>query len=129
MGPPRDRLLGAADVPRRPQEAKEAPNLQIHVKVIAKTVLCRCPRMPRSTDRTTHTVIARPGSSEVEAIYDKIARRIMPFLVLLFVVAWLDRINVGFARPQMVEDLRFQRRGLRIRCRHLLPRLPAIRDS
>jgi MFS family permease len=63
--------------------------------------------MQRSTERTIHTVIARPGFSEVEAIYDKIARRIMPFLVLLFVVAWMDRINVGFARLQMVEDLRF----------------------
>ena len=31
----------------------------------------------------------------------------MPFLVLLFVVAWLDRINVGFARLQMVTDLGF----------------------
>ena len=43
--------------------------------------------------------------SDVELVYDKIARRIMPFLVLLFVVAWLDRINVGFARRQMVADL------------------------
>ena len=43
----------------------------------------------------------------MELLYDKIARRIMPFLVLLFVVAWLDRINVGFARLQMVEDLGF----------------------
>ena len=42
---------------------------------------------------------------DVELVYDKIARRIMPFLVLLFVVAWLDRINVGFARLQMVADL------------------------
>ena len=43
--------------------------------------------------------------ADVELVYDKIARRIMPFLVLLFVVAWLDRINVGFARLQMVADL------------------------
>jgi D-galactonate transporter len=48
---------------------------------------------------------ARHRVSETEAIYDRIARRIMPFLVLLFVVAWLDRINVGFARLQMVKDL------------------------
>jgi MFS family permease len=43
----------------------------------------------------------------VEAVYRKIAWRIMPPLVLLFVVAWLDRINVGFARLQMVKDLEF----------------------
>jgi sugar phosphate permease len=53
------------------------------------------------------TAIQRAELSDVELIYDKIARRIMPFLVLLFVIAWLDRINVGFARLQMVEDLGF----------------------
>src|SRR5262249_16787217 len=53
------------------------------------------------------TAIPRAAASDVERLYDKIARRIMPFLVLLFVVAWLDRINVGFARLKMVEDLGF----------------------
>jgi D-galactonate transporter len=53
------------------------------------------------------SVIAGPHASDVEALYRKIAWRIMPFLVLLFVVAWLDRINVGFARLQMVQDLGF----------------------
>jgi hypothetical protein len=41
------------------------------------------------------TLIAGPRSVDVEALYTRIAWRIMPFLVLLFVVAWLDRINVG----------------------------------
>src|ERR1700690_1411842 len=45
--------------------------------------------------------------ADVEAVYGKIAKRIMPFLVLLFVVEWLDRINVGFAKLQMVKDLGF----------------------
>jgi MFS family permease len=53
------------------------------------------------------TAVAPPDSSDLEALYDKIAWRIMPFLVLLFVVAWLDRINIGFARLQMVKDLGF----------------------
>jgi D-galactonate transporter len=44
---------------------------------------------------------------DVEAVYAKIARRIMPFLILLFVVAWLDRVNVGFAKLQMSADLGF----------------------
>src|SRR5258706_11755726 len=61
--------------------------------------------LPPST--AVQTVIARPNTSDVDALYDKIAWRIMPFLVLLFVVAWLDRINVGFARLQMVKDLGF----------------------
>jgi D-galactonate transporter len=54
-----------------------------------------------------HVIEAPDIAGNVEAVYDKIARRIMPFLVLLFVVAWLDRINVGFARLRMVSDLGF----------------------
>jgi len=46
-------------------------------------------------------------TTALEAVYAKIARRIMPFLILLFVVAWLDRVNVGFAKLQMSADLGF----------------------
>ncbi|MGH9358101.1 MAG: MFS transporter [Terriglobia bacterium] len=46
-------------------------------------------------------------SAVIEAIYVKIAKRIMPFLILLFVMAWVDRINVGFAKLQMLKDLGF----------------------
>src|SRR6266851_3878407 len=52
---------------------------------------------------------ATPGSSarDVDAVYVKIAKRIIQFLALLFVMAWLDRVNVGFAKLQMVKDLGF----------------------
>jgi D-galactonate transporter len=40
-------------------------------------------------------------------VYTKIAWRIMPFLALLFVMAWLDRYNLGFAKLQMTKDLGF----------------------
>jgi D-galactonate transporter len=46
-----------------------------------------------------------PAAGDVEAIYGKIAKRVLPFLTLLFVVAWLDRVNVGFAKLQMLHDL------------------------
>src|SRR5215831_14788828 len=45
--------------------------------------------------------------SDVEAVYDKIARRIIPFTALLFLMAWLDRYNLGFAKLQMNMDLGF----------------------
>src|SRR6266851_9777738 len=52
---------------------------------------------------------ATPGSSarDVDAVYVKIAKRIIPFLALLYVMAWMDRVNVGFAKLQMVKDLGF----------------------
>ncbi|MEO8466193.1 MAG: MFS transporter [Gammaproteobacteria bacterium] len=35
----------------------------------------------------------------------KVSRRILPFVLLLYVVAWLDRVNIGFAALQMNKDL------------------------
>src|SRR5689334_4450466 len=37
----------------------------------------------------------------------KISGRLIPFLFVLYVVAWLDRVNVGFAALQMNADLKF----------------------
>jgi len=31
----------------------------------------------------------------------------MPFLMLCYVAAFLDRVNVGFAKFQMLDDLKF----------------------
>src|SRR5215831_7753093 len=62
--------------------------------------------MQEVTD-SLHVVESPHVIGNVEAIYDKIARRIMPFLVLPFVVAWLARTHVGMARSRMVRDLGF----------------------
>src|SRR5713101_9636230 len=37
----------------------------------------------------------------------RIMRRIMPYLFLLFIIAYLDRVNVGYAALQMKGDLGF----------------------
>jgi hypothetical protein len=37
----------------------------------------------------------------------KITWRLIPFLFVLYVIAWLDRVNVGFAGLQMNTDLGF----------------------
>ena len=42
-----------------------------------------------------------------ERTYAKVVRRLVPFLFLCYVVAYLDRVNVGFAKLQMVADLKF----------------------
>jgi D-galactonate transporter len=49
-----------------------------------------------------------PGrGDDRDAVYAKAAKRVLPFLMLLFVVAWMDRVNVGFAKLQMSKDLGF----------------------
>ncbi|RQR31141.1 MFS transporter [Burkholderia sp. Bp9143] len=48
-----------------------------------------------------------PGSSGAfeEATYRKVSWRLTPLLLLCYVVAYLDRVNVGFAKLQMASDL------------------------
>src|ERR1700687_5428382 len=46
-------------------------------------------------------------AGDLDAICRKTAKRIIPFMVLLFLMAWLDRYNLGFAKLQMVKDLGF----------------------
>jgi ACS family tartrate transporter-like MFS transporter len=43
--------------------------------------------------------------AQQRAVLRKVARRLLPFLFLLYVVNILDRVNVGFARLQMLDDL------------------------
>src|SRR3990172_3286234 len=42
-----------------------------------------------------------------EATIRRVTWRLIPFLLLLYVVAWLDRVNISFAALQMNEDLNF----------------------
>jgi len=42
-----------------------------------------------------------------DAVYARVDQRLVPFLFLCFVVAYLDRVNVGFAKLQMAADLGF----------------------
>ena len=47
--------------------------------------------------------IQLPASKE--AVYNKVARRIIPLLFLCYIAAYLDRVNVGFAKLQMQVDV------------------------
>jgi MFS family permease len=51
--------------------------------------------------------ISPSATSDLDAVYGKIAKRVIPFLVLLYLMAWLDRYNLGFAKLQMLKDLGF----------------------
>ena len=48
-----------------------------------------------------------PVATFEEATYRKVAWRLIPFLLICYVVAYLDRVNVGFAKLQMLSDLKF----------------------
>jgi ACS family tartrate transporter-like MFS transporter len=60
----------------------------------------------------THTVTTSPDSSASESevaqrARQRIAKRLLPFLFLLYVIAFLDRMNIGAAALQMPHDLGF----------------------
>ena len=54
-------------------------------------------------------VAAPPGIiiDEPTRIYRKVTWRLIPFLFACYVAAYLDRVNVGFAKLQMLSDLKF----------------------
>jgi len=45
--------------------------------------------------------------TSADATFRKAAWRFMPLLFVCYVVAYLDRVNVGFAKLQMLSDLHF----------------------
>ena len=53
-----------------------------------------------------HSPISADAHLE-ERTYAKVIWRLVPFLFLCYVVAYLDRVNVGFAKLQMLNDLKF----------------------
>ncbi len=54
------------------------------------------------------TVFKTAPTNELAAVtLRKVTWRLIPFLFVLYVIAWLDRVNVGFAGLQMNTDLGF----------------------
>src|SRR5262249_6152338 len=55
---------------------------------------------------SSKTATAQLGLADEESTtYSKVAWRLLPFLFLCYMCAYLDRINVSFAKLQMVHDL------------------------
>jgi len=48
-----------------------------------------------------------PKVDAIESVYSKVSRRIIPLLLIAYMVAFLDRINIGYAQLQMKQTLAF----------------------
>jgi MFS transporter, ACS family, tartrate transporter len=58
--------------------------------------------MPRPTQNSAPL----PGPADADAlVVTKVIRRLLPFIFVCYVVAYLDRVNVGFAAKAMQRDL------------------------
>ena len=51
------------------------------------------------------TLVLDAATAARSHAYRKTAWRLMPFLMLCYLCAYLDRVNVGFAKLQMMDDL------------------------
>jgi D-galactonate transporter len=55
---------------------------------------------------SAHSPASATGDGELgQRVVAKVARRLIPFMMLLYFVNYLDRTNIGFAELQMSEDL------------------------
>ena len=45
--------------------------------------------------------------AQLNAVYKKVSWRLLPFLLLCYFFAYLDRVNIGFAKLQMQQELGF----------------------
>jgi D-galactonate transporter len=55
----------------------------------------------------TAVIESTAGRSEEDAVFRKISLRVMPLVLIAYVFAFLDRINIGYAQLQMKQDLAF----------------------
>ncbi|MDR3397412.1 MAG: MFS transporter [Pandoraea sp.] len=64
-------------------------------------------QQPTSRESDANNTFANPSQTMLDPIYKKIMWRIIPFIFVLWMLAWIDRVNVGFAKLQMQQDLGF----------------------
>lgn len=55
----------------------------------------------KTLDRTGQTVSA----AQLDVIYMKVIKRLVPILIVSYIIAYLDRVNIGFAKLTMLDDL------------------------
>src|SRR4249920_2111829 len=63
--------------------------------------------MDISTSMPVHAAPARAGKVTEDGLYRKISLRVIPIVLIAYIFAFLDRINIGYAQLQMKQDLAF----------------------
>ena len=56
---------------------------------------------------TASTTDAPASPGELDRIYRRILLRLLPFLMFLWILAWIDRVNIGFVKLTMLDDLKW----------------------
>lgn len=56
---------------------------------------------------TAHAIGTGTPVANRDSVYKRVSWRLIPFLLFCYLCSYLDRINVGFAKLQMLDDLKF----------------------
>ncbi|WP_432239657.1 MFS transporter [Herbaspirillum robiniae] len=62
---------------------------------------------PQTTFQAAGTAPAAAADGFADSVFRRAAWRFIPLLFVSYVVAYLDRVNIGFAKLQMLSDLQF----------------------
>lgn len=73
----------------------------------ASKIIWRLSVTHSTTPRGAAAPIPPASAAFEDATYAKVTWRLLPFLFICYVAAYLDRVNVGFAKLQMLNDLQF----------------------
>jgi hypothetical protein len=46
-----------------------------------------------------------PSAQQQQAVLRRVTRRLVPFAFVCYVVAYIDRVNIGFAATELQRDL------------------------
>jgi MFS family permease len=60
---------------------------------------------PKAAANTVNA--AKGAKAELDGVYRKIFFRLIPFLMVLWILAWIDRVNIGFVKLTMLDDLKW----------------------
>ncbi|HEY3049413.1 MAG TPA: MFS transporter [Polaromonas sp.] len=60
-----------------------------------------------STASVTLPLAQAPAKTELDNVYKKIFLRLIPFLMVLWILAWIDRVNIGFVKLTMLDNLKW----------------------
>ena len=72
---------------------------------------------------TTHAEFSSEEKSRMDLLTKKNFKKLMPLLVIVYIISFVDRTNIGMAKEALQAGI-----GLRPRCRSVLPLLCRARD-
>jgi sugar phosphate permease len=83
------------------------PKRRVHWRHTPETSREQSSVRPLTIVRARRDEILRPQWPDADALYRKVLLHLLPVLVIVYIIAYIDRSNVGFAKLGFMRDLKF----------------------